>query len=124
MPGDGMMSNIANQLVAVAATLLGFVAHDALTERSAPETVIASAADVSVDPIVTRSLNLEGLSVDWLAASPRAERATQLRPAMRLSPPTAAARTDAYNVEVEFADIHINHVRAAAPGQRTDAFIR
>ena len=124
MPGDVKMSNIANQLVAVVATLLGFVAHDTLTERSAPETVVASAVDVSVDPIVTRSVNLEGLSADWLAASPRAERATQLRPVMRISPPTAAARTDAYDVNVVFADIRINHVRVAAPGQRTDAFIR
>lgn len=123
-PGDVKMSNIANQLVAVVATLLGFVAHDALTERSAPATILASATEASVDPVVTRSVNLEGLSADWLSDTPRAERAIQLRPAMRVSSATAAARPGPHHVEAEFADIRINHARVAAPGARSDAFIR
>lgn len=119
------MSSIANQLVAVVATLLGFVAHDALTERSAPATVVASTSEAAIDPVVTRSVNLEGLSVDWLAETPRAERAVQLRPAMRVSGATAAARPDHHHhVDAQFADVRINHVRATAPGQQIGAFLR
>jgi hypothetical protein len=116
------MSNIANQLVAVGATLLGFVAHDALTERGAPATVVASATEAAIDPVVTRSIDLQALSADWLAETRRAERAAQLRPAMRISRATAAARPDPRNVDAEFADI--DHARITAPGLRSDAFIR
>ena len=118
------MSNIANQLIAVGATLLGFVAHDALTERGAPARLVASAVDASVDPVVTRSIDLQGLSADWLAETPRAERAAQLRPMIGLSRATAAARPDLRHVDAEFADIRINHARVAAPGMRSGAFIR
>lgn len=118
------MSNIANQLIAVVATLLGFVAHDALTQRSAPATIVASAVEVAVDPVVTRSVNLEGLSSEWLSDTPRAERAAQLRPAMRVSDATTAARPDLHHVAVEFADVRVNDARVAAPGARTDAFVR
>jgi hypothetical protein len=118
------MGNIANQLVAVVATLLGFVAHDALTERAAPAMVIASATETAVDPIVTRSVNLDGLSADWLNVTPRAERATQLRPVVQASIATATPRLDPDHVHVEFADIRINHARVAAPGAWNNAFIR
>ena len=57
------MSNIANQLVAVTATLLGFVAHDVLTERQATE---AAAARVeiaqAIDPVITRSIDLDRMT--------------------------------------------------------------
>ena len=122
--GEHEMSNIANQLVAVGATLLGFVAHDALTERGAPATVVASATEASVDPIVTRSVNLEGLSIDWLAETPRAERAAQLRPVISVSAATIAARPDPRRANAVLAGIRINHVRVAAPGIRGGAFIR
>jgi hypothetical protein len=118
------MSNIANQLVAVGATLLGFVAHDALTDRAAPATLVASAAETSVDPVVTRSIDLQGLSANWLREASRAERPAQLRPAMRVSRATAAARPDPRNDYAELAGIRINHVRVAAPGFRGGAFTR
>lgn len=118
------MSNIANQLIAVVATLLGFVAHDALTERNAPATVVASATVSTIDPIVTRSVDLGAISADWLATSPRAERVGQLRPAMRMSDSTGSSRPDSRHVEPEFADIRINDARVAAPGQRAGAFLR
>jgi hypothetical protein len=122
-PGDGKMSNIANQLIAVAATLLGFVAHDALTQRDAPTTV-AAFTQTSVDPIVTRAINLEGLSADWLSETRRAEREGQLRPLLRISGAAAAPRVDPRQVASEFADVHISKARVAAPGGRNDAFIR
>lgn len=118
------MSNIANQLVAVGATLLGFVVHDALTERGAPVALVTGATEAAVDPVVTRSLDLRGLSADWLAETPRAERAAQLRPEIRISRATAAARPDSRRSDAEFADIRINHARVAAPGLRSAVFIR
>ena len=119
------MSNIANQLIAVVATLLGFVAHDALTQRSAPNTaVVASAPEALVDPVVTRSLNLEAISADWLNDTPRAERVTQPRPLMRVSAAAAAPQVDPQRVDAQFADVRINNARVAAPGARNDAFIR
>lgn len=124
MPGDGKMSNIANQLVAVVATLLGFVAHDALTNRSAPVTVVASATEALIDPVVTRAVNFEGISADWLNETARAERAAQPHPLMHVSAAAAAPRVDPHNVNTEFADIRINRARVAAPGARNDAFIR
>jgi hypothetical protein len=111
------MSNIANQLVAVVATLLGFVAHDALTQRSTPVTVVASATEATIDPVVTRALNLDGISSDWLNE-------TKPRPLMRVSAAAVAPRLDPHHVDAEFADIRINHARVAAPGVRNDAFIR
>ena len=116
------MSNIANQLIAVGATLLGFVAHDTLTERGAPATIVASATEVAIDPVVTRSIDLQGLSADWLAETPRAERASQLRPMIRVS--LAAARPDPRRTDAVFADIRVNHARVAAPGMRSGAFVR
>ena len=118
------MSNIANQLIAVGATLLGFVAHDTLTERGAPATIVASATEVAIDPVVTRSIDLQGLSADWLAETPRVERASQLRPMIRVSLATAAARPDPRRTDAVFADIRVNHARVAAPGMRSGAFVR
>ena len=119
------MSNIANQLIAVMATLLGFVAHDALTQRRVPATaVVASATDVAIDPVVTRSLNLEAISADWLHDTPRLERLIQPRPAMRISAAAVAPQVDSQQVDAELADIRINDARVAGPGERNDAFIR
>lgn len=125
MPGDAKMSNIANQLTAVVATLLGFVAHDALNERNAPQTaVVASAPEVVIDPVVTRSVDLEGLPAEWLAGAPRAGRAQQPRPAARVPSATAATRPDPRHTDVQYADVRINQVRVAAPGMQAGAFIR
>jgi hypothetical protein len=125
VPGDVKMSNIANQLIAVVATLLGFVAHDALSGRNAPQTaVVASAAEIVIDPVVTRSIDLDGLRAEWLSGAPRAERVPQLRPAARASSATAATRPDPRHADIEFADVRINQVRVAAPGMQAGAFIR
>ena len=119
------MSNIANQLIAVAATLLGFVAHDTLVQRSAPAVaIVASATEAAVDPIVTRSLNLEAISADWLDDTPRAERAIQPRPLMRVSAAAAAPQVDIHHIDAHFAGVRVNNLRVAAPGAREDAFIR
>lgn len=112
------MSNIANQMVAVAATLLGFVAHDALSERGAPTISVASAVQSDVDPVVTRAIDLDAISADWLNDSPRAERAAQPSPSMPMSEGTAAARIDPFAVETEFADVRVNTVESA-PDSRT-----
>jgi hypothetical protein len=113
------MSNIANQLIAVVATLLGFVAHDALTQRNEPTTVVAGFTQPTIDPVVTRAINLQGLSADWMLETPRAEREAQRRPLLRSSAVTAAPQ-----VEPEFAGARVNTARVAAPGARNDAFIR
>ena len=119
------MSNIANQMMAIAATLLGFVAHDALTERSAPATSVASAVQSDVDPVVTRAIDLDAISADWLNASPRAERAAQPSPAMPMSEGTAAARIDPFATETEFADVRANDMRVAPDSRMIDAgFLR
>ena len=63
------MSNVANQVVAVVATLLGFLAHDLLSETrmtANPTSTTVAAADI--DPVVTRSVDLGDLT---LAAAPR-----------------------------------------------------
>lgn len=116
------MSNIANQVVAIVATLLGFAAHDALTERTAPAVVVADAANTAVDPVVTRSVNLEGLSADWLSETPRAERAIQARPILRVSAATIAARPD--HAGADSAHALVNKARVAAPGAQADVFLR
>lgn len=116
------MSNIANQVVAVVATLLGFVAHDALTERQATETAAASIEAVqATDPIVTRAIDLEGVSLaNVLANSPRAERASLRAPASRVSRATVSARVDVSSTETELADIRVNAARSVAPVQQAD----
>lgn len=111
------MSNIANQIMAVAATLLGFIAHDALTERDAPSTLVASAVQSDVDPVVTRAIDLDKISADWLNESPRAERAAQPSPAMPVSEGTSAARIDPSVIETEFADVRVN-TDESAPDSR------
>lgn len=118
------MSNIANQLIAVGATLLGFVAHDALTQRSAPTTAVAGLTQASIDPVVTRAINLESLSAEWLSETPRAEREAQPRPLLRVSAAAAAPQVDPQRIDAQFADVRINNARVAAPGARSDAFIR
>jgi hypothetical protein len=119
VPGDMKMSSIANQLVAVVATLLGFIAHDALTERSStPATLVASAADSSVDPIVTRAIDLDGISSEWLNASARAERNAQARPAMHQSAAAGAARAEVRQIQVEFANVRVNDAHFATDAQK------
>jgi hypothetical protein len=120
------MSNIANQLVAVVATLLGFVTHDALTRHAVgPATIVASSTpEAVVDPFITRSVNLEGLPAGWLADSSRAERAGQPRPVIRISGAPAATRPNSRFANIRFADNRLNKVRVAAPDARSDAFIR
>jgi hypothetical protein len=117
------MSNIANQLIAVVATLLGFVAHDALTQRNAPTTVVAGLSQANIDPVVTRAINLEALSAEWLSETPRAERQAQPRPLLQASAATAP-QVDPQRIDAEFADVRINNARVAAPGAHNDAFIR
>ena len=121
------MSNIANQVVAVVATLLGFVAHDLLSDRNAAPAVVASAASpAAIDPVVTRSIDLDGVSLgDWLAVSLRADARHPPAPAMRLSGRAAPARPNPDHGKTEFADIRVNDVRSAAPRQQNDtAFLR
>lgn len=121
------MSNIANQLVAVVATLLGFVAHDILSGRNAAPTVVATAAlSAPVDPIVTRSVDLEVSPRDWLAVSMRAEREALRAPAARMPASTlAAARPDPCDDETELAGIRVNEARSVAPAISADAaFLR
>ncbi|MBX9454535.1 MAG: hypothetical protein KL863_00130 [Rhizobium sp.] len=114
------MSNIANQLVAVVATLLGFVTHDLLTERQAT----SIAADIALDPVVTRSIDLDGLSLSWTMESLRAERVAQESPVQHVSASTSATGSDLRHVTPAFADSHLNHARIAAPEGRADRFLR
>ena len=103
------MSNIANQVVAVVATLLGFVAHDFLSEAktvSAVDTNIVVAA-ANVDPMVTRSVNMESLSFQSVETVAIAPAAMPGAPANRVTVRTSAVKFD--NVESAFASI--NNVR-------------
>ena len=119
------MRNIANQIMAIAATLLGFIAHDVLSERSAPATLVASAMQANVDPVVTRTIDLDGIPTDWMNESPRAERAAQPGPAISMSSGTAAARIDPFAIETEFANVRVNNVESAPDSRRIDAaFLR
>ncbi|MGV3548600.1 hypothetical protein [Rhizobium sp.] len=115
------MSNIANQMIAVAATLLGFVAHDALSNRGAQPTVVADVTQAQIDPVVTRSIDLDGISADWLNASPRAERAGQSGPAIPLSAGTTAARPNTSAPDRQVADVRRN---ARASDMTTSGFLR
>lgn len=118
------MSNIANQLVAVVATLLGFVTHDLLTERQATPPVTSIAADIALDPVVTRSIDLDGLPLSWTVESLRAERVAQESPVQHVSASTSATGSDLRHVTPAFADSHLNHARIAAPEGRADRFLR
>jgi hypothetical protein len=116
------MSNIANQLVAVTATLLGFVAHDVLTERQATE---AAAARVeiaqAIDPVITRSIDLDRMTPGRvLDISMHNVRETVPAPAARVSAATAPARVDTASTGAELAGIRIHAARAIAPVQHTD----
>lgn len=116
------MSNIANQLVAVMATLLGFVAHDALTQRQATE-IAAATIEIATgaDPIVTRSIDLAGLTVtDGFDLSMRAQAEAQHAPAARISAATAPARGDVATTETELALLRASAARSVAPVQQVD----
>lgn len=103
------MSNIGNQVVAVVATLLGFIAHDFLSDAkmvpAANNNIIVASADV--DPIVTRSVNMESLSVQSVESVAIAPAAVPGAPANRVTARTAAVKFD--DVETAFASI--NNVR-------------
>jgi hypothetical protein len=100
------MSNIGNQIVAVAATLLGFVAHDFLSEAKTVSTndtnVVVAAANV--DPIVTRSVNMESLSVEFVETAAIAPAAMPKAPASRVTMRTAAVKFD--DSETAFASVN------------------
>jgi hypothetical protein len=120
------MSNIANQVVAVAATLLGFVAHAALSERDVPAASVAVATlSSAVDPIVTRGIALDGMPVEeWLSVSPRAKHAALPAPAARISDRTAATRPSLHR-ETEFAGVRVNETRYAPRSHDADVtFLR
>jgi hypothetical protein len=90
------MSNIGNQVVAVVATLLGFIAHDFLSEAKTVATVdtnmVVAAADV--DPIVTRSVSMESLSIQSVESVAIAPAAMPGAPANRGTIRTAAVKFD------------------------------
>jgi hypothetical protein len=114
-PRDNQMSNIGNQVVAVVATLLGFIAHDFLTEAKTVAAVDANivVAAATVDPIVTRSVNMESLSVQSVESIAIAPAAMPGAPASRVTVRTAAVKFD--NVESAFAsarmpvDVSVSH---------------
>ncbi|MCB1444465.1 MAG: hypothetical protein KDJ87_01365 [Rhizobiaceae bacterium] len=116
------MSNIANQIVAVAATLLGFIAHDLLAESDPAARSVANASlSVAADPVVTRSVDIDGLSQDWLAESPRAERELPSAPSIRFSGRTAAAMPHPVRAARDMiAGVRINDASFADFGQRAD----
>ncbi len=121
------MSNIANQLIAVVATLSGFVAHDLLSQRSAPATLATvPTVSASLDTMTTRAISLDGLSVgDWLAASPRAERPAFALPAAAQGRATDSGRPIPYETDIGFADARVNDLRFDDPGRRVEpAFLR
>jgi len=103
------MSNIGNQVVAIAATLLGFVAHDYLSEAKTIPALhtnrIVAAADV--DPIVTRSLNMGDLSLQSIESAAVAPAARPHAPTSGITVRTAVVKFD----DVESAFVSINDVR-------------
>lgn len=120
------MSNIANQLVAVAATLAGFVAHDLLTQHTpAPVDTIPTLA-AAIDPITTRAIALDDLSVsDWLSASLRAEREALRAPGAAPTLATGPARPGAHAMQARIADARANDLRFDDSGRRNEtAFLR
>lgn len=65
------MSNVKHQVVAVVATLLGFLAHDLLSETrmtANPTSTTVAAADI--DPVVTRSVDLGDLTLAAITRMP------------------------------------------------------
>lgn len=114
------MSNIANQLIAVVATLSGFVAHDLLSQRSAPATLATvPTVSASLDTMTTRAISLDGLSVgDWLAASPRAERPALALPAATQARATDSGRPIPYETDIDFAQARVNDLRFDDLGRR------
>ena len=65
------MSNVANQVVAVVATLLGFLAHDLLSEiRTTANPTSTTVAAADIDPVVTRSVDLGDLTLAAITRMP------------------------------------------------------
>lgn len=97
------MSNIGNQVVAVVATLLGFIAHDFLSEAKtvpAVDTNVVVAA-ANVDPVVTRSIDMESLSVQSVESVAIAPAAMPGAPANRVTIRTSAVKFD--DIDTAFA---------------------
>lgn len=119
MPRDIKMSNIGNQVVAVVATLLGFIAHDFLTEArpiaNTSANVIVAAADI--DPVVTRSVDMEGLSLETNASHAAAPAAMPQAPAAAMTERTAAVKFE--DADIAFAGMddvrEIGAIRSIAP---------
>jgi hypothetical protein len=103
------MSNIGNQIVAVVATLLGFVAHDFLSDAKTVSTndtnIVVAAANV--DPIVTRSVNMESLSVEFVETTAIAPAAMPGAPASSVTIRTSAVKFD----DSENAFARVNNAR-------------
>lgn len=99
------MSNIGNQIVAVVATLLGFVAHDFLSEAKTVSTNDANivVAAATIDPIVTRSVNMESLSVEIVETAAIAPAAMPSAPASSVTIRTASVKFD--DSETAFASV-------------------
>lgn len=120
------MGNVANQLVAVAATLLGFVAHDVLSERNGGATAPASVSvAAAVDTVVTRGIPLEVMPVEeWLTVSPRTSHDVLRAPVARIPGGTAAARP-ARQGKRSLAGVRVNELSDAPPaGDAEMTFLR
>lgn len=91
------MSNVANQVVAVAATLLGFVAHDLLSDDKsvAPQDIAAATIPVA-DPIVTRSVKMD-LSEIHLASFAAPGNLQPAAPVISASGRTPAVKSDDFS---------------------------
>jgi hypothetical protein len=108
-PRDNQMSNIGNQVVAVVATLLGFIAHDFLSETNTVPAIDTNmvVAAANVDPVVTRSVNMESLSVEFVETVAVAPAAMPGAPASGHTIRTAAVKFD----DIESAFASVNNVR-------------
>jgi hypothetical protein len=111
------MSNIANQLVAVAATLAGFAAHDTLTSRHGSQQIVVGVAPNETSRTVTRAIDLSTIAADWPTGSPRAEPVAQLRPALHRPSRTPSTRPQRNMPAIEIGA----HVRAAPDLRSIDA---
>jgi hypothetical protein len=115
------MSNIANQVIAVAATLLGFVAHDVLSDRNQPAPMVASATiPTGIDPVVTRSVEVAGVDTGaWMLVSPSIGRAAIKAPPAPDAQATVATRPRLAAHATDVARLRLDDIRLEAPGRDT-----
>ena len=102
------MSNIGNQVVAVVATLLGFIAHDYLTEarpvaNSSANVIVAA----DINPTVTRSVDMQDLSLEAATSLPVAPAAMPAAPAAAMTGRTAAVKAE--DLATALADLSEAH---------------